>query len=84
MESESPNSYVAKEGDCYDSEVSCLMRVGRDSDWLRLFENMEVPFAYTCYLVTLDCNTTYSPFKLLNDRFLNKPVALSIFLKAYI
>lgn len=48
MESESLESSVAEEDDCSDSEVSCLMRVGRDSDWLRLFENTEVQFANAC------------------------------------
>uniref|UniRef100_A0A3B5KXS9 E3 ubiquitin-protein ligase CHFR n=1 Tax=Xiphophorus couchianus TaxID=32473 RepID=A0A3B5KXS9_9TELE len=32
----------AEEDDCSDSEVLCLMRVGKTSDWLRLFENAEV------------------------------------------
>lgn len=41
MESESLDSCVTVKDDCFDSEVSCLMRVGRDSDWLRLFENVE-------------------------------------------
>lgn len=26
-------------------EVSCLMRVGRNSDWLRFYENSEVQYA---------------------------------------
>lgn len=48
MESESLDSCVTVKDDCFDSEVSCLMRVGRDSDWLRLFENIEVQFANVC------------------------------------
>ncbi|XP_019132578.2 E3 ubiquitin-protein ligase rnf8 isoform X3 [Larimichthys crocea] len=31
----------AEDEDCSDSEVLCLMRVGRNSDWLRLFDNTE-------------------------------------------
>ncbi|XP_019132576.2 E3 ubiquitin-protein ligase rnf8 isoform X1 [Larimichthys crocea] len=32
----------AEDEDCSDSEVLCLMRVGRNSDWLRLFDNTEI------------------------------------------
>ncbi|XP_058470405.1 E3 ubiquitin-protein ligase rnf8 isoform X2 [Solea solea] len=36
-------SSVAEEDECSDgSEALCLMRVGRNSDWLRLFENTEI------------------------------------------
>ncbi|XP_068433873.1 E3 ubiquitin-protein ligase rnf8 isoform X2 [Clinocottus analis] len=42
METVTTNSSAAEEDDCSDSEVLCLMRVGRNSDWLRLFENTEV------------------------------------------
>lgn len=45
MESVTTDSAGAEEDDCSDSEVLCLMRVGKNSDWLRLFENTEVPFA---------------------------------------
>ncbi|XP_040920490.1 E3 ubiquitin-protein ligase rnf8 isoform X1 [Toxotes jaculatrix] len=33
---------AAEEDECSDSEVLCLMRVGRNSEWLRLFENTEI------------------------------------------
>ncbi|XP_034383995.1 E3 ubiquitin-protein ligase rnf8 isoform X1 [Cyclopterus lumpus] len=42
METVTTVSAAAEEGDCSDSEVLCMMRVGRNSDWLRLFENTEV------------------------------------------
>ncbi|TNN76113.1 E3 ubiquitin-protein ligase RNF8 [Liparis tanakae] len=42
METVTTDSAAAEEDDCSGSEVSCLMRVGRNSDWLRLFENTEV------------------------------------------
>ncbi|XP_044025995.1 E3 ubiquitin-protein ligase rnf8 isoform X3 [Siniperca chuatsi] len=41
METVTTDSSAAEEDECSDSEVSCLMRVGRNSDWLRLFENTE-------------------------------------------
>ncbi|XP_070705402.1 E3 ubiquitin-protein ligase rnf8 isoform X2 [Pempheris klunzingeri] len=42
METVTTDSSAVEEEDCSDSEVSCLMRVGRNSDWLRLFENTEI------------------------------------------
>eukprot|EP00066_Takifugu_rubripes_P021216 XP_011610482.1 PREDICTED: E3 ubiquitin-protein ligase RNF8 isoform X3 [Takifugu rubripes] len=42
MESVATNSSVAEEEDDGDSDVSCLMRVGRNSDWLRFYENSEI------------------------------------------
>lgn len=37
------DSAVAEEDDeCAESEVLCLMRVGRNSDWLRLVDNTEI------------------------------------------
>ncbi|CAI5684036.1 unnamed protein product [Oreochromis niloticus] len=36
---------AVEDDECPDSEVFCLMRVGRNSDWLRLFENTEVQLA---------------------------------------
>ncbi|KAM4712792.1 E3 ubiquitin-protein ligase rnf8 isoform 2-T2 [Anableps anableps] len=42
MNSVTTDCCVAEEDDCSDSEVLCLMRVGKNSDWLRLFENAEV------------------------------------------
>lgn len=45
MESVATNSSVAEEEDDADSDVSCLMRVGRNSDWLRFYENSEVQYA---------------------------------------
>lgn len=42
MESVTTESCAAEEDECSDSEVLCLMRVGRNSDWLRLIENTEV------------------------------------------
>ena len=44
MDNVAPDSSAAEEEDCLDSEVVCLMRVGRNSDWLRLSENTEVQF----------------------------------------
>uniref|UniRef100_H3DG48 E3 ubiquitin-protein ligase CHFR n=1 Tax=Tetraodon nigroviridis TaxID=99883 RepID=H3DG48_TETNG len=34
-------SSVAQEDEASDSEIFCLMRVGRNSDWLRFYENSE-------------------------------------------
>lgn len=45
MDSVSTNSSVAEEDDASDSDVSCLMRVGRNADWLRFYENSEVRYA---------------------------------------
>lgn len=46
MDKETAADCCAAEDDEYpDSEVFCLMRVGRNSDWLRLFENTEVQLA---------------------------------------
>ncbi|XP_070843299.1 E3 ubiquitin-protein ligase rnf8 isoform X2 [Chaetodon trifascialis] len=42
METVTADSSAAEEDDCPDSEVLCLMRVGKKSDWLRLFENTEI------------------------------------------
>uniref|UniRef100_A0A3P8R2I7 E3 ubiquitin-protein ligase CHFR n=1 Tax=Astatotilapia calliptera TaxID=8154 RepID=A0A3P8R2I7_ASTCA len=43
MDKETAADCCAAEDDEYpDSEVFCLMRVGRNSDWLRLFENTEI------------------------------------------
>ncbi|XP_041832222.1 E3 ubiquitin-protein ligase rnf8 isoform X2 [Melanotaenia boesemani] len=42
MDSVTTDSCAAEEDECPDSEVLCLMRVGRNSDWLRLFENTEI------------------------------------------
>ncbi|RVE55715.1 hypothetical protein OJAV_G00228710 [Oryzias javanicus] len=42
MESTTPEACSVDEEDCSDSEVACLMRVGKKSEWLRLFENTEV------------------------------------------
>ncbi|XP_049914515.1 E3 ubiquitin-protein ligase rnf8 isoform X1 [Epinephelus moara] len=36
------SSAAEEEDECSDSEVLCLMRVGRNSDWLRLYENTEI------------------------------------------
>ncbi|XP_059213081.1 E3 ubiquitin-protein ligase rnf8 isoform X2 [Centropristis striata] len=41
METLATDSSAAEEEDCSDSEVLCLMRVGKNSDWLRLIENTE-------------------------------------------
>lgn len=48
METVTTDSSVPEEDECSDSEVFCLMRVGRNTDWLRLFENTEVQFANAC------------------------------------
>lgn len=45
MDNVTTDSSAAEEDECADSEVLCLMRVGRNSDWLRLMENTEVQFA---------------------------------------
>lgn len=45
MDSVTTDCAAAEEDECSDSEVLCLMRVGRKSDWLRLFEKTEVQFA---------------------------------------
>ncbi|XP_034756814.1 E3 ubiquitin-protein ligase rnf8 isoform X1 [Etheostoma cragini] len=42
MDTVTTDSSAAEEDDSSDSEVLCLMRVGRNSDWLRLFENTEI------------------------------------------
>ncbi|XP_045917252.1 E3 ubiquitin-protein ligase rnf8 isoform X1 [Micropterus dolomieu] len=42
METVMTDSSAAEDDDCSDSEVLCLMRVGRNSDWLRLFDNTEI------------------------------------------
>ncbi|XP_054618224.1 E3 ubiquitin-protein ligase rnf8 isoform X2 [Dunckerocampus dactyliophorus] len=42
MDKVASGSSVADEDESLDTEVICLMRVGRNSDWLRLFENTEV------------------------------------------
>ncbi|XP_073349493.1 E3 ubiquitin-protein ligase rnf8 isoform X1 [Pagrus major] len=42
METVTADSSAAEEDECSDSEVLCLMRVGRNSDWLRLFDNTEI------------------------------------------
>lgn len=42
METVTIESSAAEEDECSDLEVFCLMRVGRQSDWLRLFENTEI------------------------------------------
>ncbi|XP_068198719.1 E3 ubiquitin-protein ligase rnf8 isoform X2 [Antennarius striatus] len=42
METATTESSAAEEDECSDSEVLCLRRVGRNSDWLRLYENTEV------------------------------------------
>lgn len=50
METVTTDSSAAEEDECSDSEVLCLMRVGRNSDWLRLFDNTEVKSAIASYL----------------------------------
>lgn len=45
MDNVTTDSAAADEDECSDSEVLCLMRVGENTDWLRLFENTEVQFA---------------------------------------
>ncbi|XP_026197860.1 E3 ubiquitin-protein ligase rnf8 isoform X6 [Anabas testudineus] len=42
MDSVTTDCAAAEEDECSDSEVLCLMRVGRKSDWLRLFEKTEI------------------------------------------
>ncbi|KAM9338985.1 E3 ubiquitin-protein ligase rnf8 isoform 2-T2 [Symphorus nematophorus] len=42
METVTTDSSAAEEDECSDSEVFCLMRVGKNSDWLRLFDNTEI------------------------------------------
>ncbi|XP_067338785.1 E3 ubiquitin-protein ligase rnf8 isoform X2 [Channa argus] len=42
MDNVTTDSAAAEEDECSDSEVLCLMRVGKHSDWLRLFENTEI------------------------------------------
>ncbi|XP_041660546.1 E3 ubiquitin-protein ligase rnf8 isoform X2 [Cheilinus undulatus] len=42
METITTDSSAAEEDERSDSGVLCLMRVGRDSDWLRLFDNTEI------------------------------------------
>uniref|UniRef100_A0A1A8CXM8 E3 ubiquitin-protein ligase CHFR n=1 Tax=Nothobranchius kadleci TaxID=1051664 RepID=A0A1A8CXM8_NOTKA len=42
MDSATADSCSAEDGECSDSEVLCLMRVGKKSDWLRLFEKAEI------------------------------------------
>ncbi|XP_034017877.1 E3 ubiquitin-protein ligase rnf8 isoform X2 [Thalassophryne amazonica] len=37
----SSDSPVVEEDECAEPKVCCLMRVGRNTDWLRLFENTE-------------------------------------------
>lgn len=42
MDTVTAESCAAEDDECSDSEVFCLMRVGRNSDWLRLFEHTEI------------------------------------------
>ncbi|XP_017267264.1 E3 ubiquitin-protein ligase rnf8 isoform X2 [Kryptolebias marmoratus] len=42
MDGVTTDSCAAEEDEGSDSEVLCLMRVGGNSDWLRLFENAEI------------------------------------------
>lgn len=42
METVTTDSSAAEEDDGSDSEVSCLMRVERNSDWIRLIDNTEI------------------------------------------
>ncbi|XP_034555181.1 E3 ubiquitin-protein ligase rnf8 isoform X2 [Notolabrus celidotus] len=42
METVTIDAPAAEEDECSDSDVFCLMRVGRHADWLRLFENTEI------------------------------------------
>ncbi|KAM4600535.1 E3 ubiquitin-protein ligase rnf8 isoform 2-T2 [Polymixia lowei] len=42
MDTVTSDSSVAEEDDSANREVCCLSRVGRDSDWLRLFDNTEI------------------------------------------
>lgn len=44
MEAATTDSSAAEEDECSDSEVSCLKRVGKHSDWLLLRDNTEVHF----------------------------------------
>ncbi|XP_068609965.1 E3 ubiquitin-protein ligase rnf8 [Brachionichthys hirsutus] len=50
---------TAERDGCSDPEVSCLRRAGRNSDWLRLFENTEVTigrgFDVTYQLLSPSC-----------------------------
>lgn len=62
METVTIESSAAEEDECSDSEVFCLMRVGRHSDWLRLFENTEVQFA--------NANELSFPLKLITSQSL--------------
>lgn len=42
METVKTDSSAAEEDECVDSEVLCLMRVGKTSDWLRLHDNTQI------------------------------------------
>ncbi|XP_076021540.1 E3 ubiquitin-protein ligase rnf8 isoform X2 [Genypterus blacodes] len=42
MDNLTTESSVAEEDECIESEAFCLMRVGRNSDWLHLVDNTEV------------------------------------------
>ncbi|KAM4529142.1 E3 ubiquitin-protein ligase rnf8 isoform 2-T2 [Fundulus diaphanus] len=42
MDSVTTDCCAAEEDDCPDAEVPCLMRVGKNSGWLRLFEDAEI------------------------------------------
>ncbi|XP_015260716.1 PREDICTED: E3 ubiquitin-protein ligase RNF8 isoform X2 [Cyprinodon variegatus] len=42
MDSLTTVCFSSEEDDCSESEVSCLMRVGKNSDWLSLSENTEI------------------------------------------
>ncbi|XP_061562983.1 E3 ubiquitin-protein ligase rnf8 isoform X3 [Cololabis saira] len=42
METASTDACATEEDESSDSEVFCLMRIGRSSDWLRLFDNTEI------------------------------------------
>uniref|UniRef100_A0A3B5ALL9 FHA domain-containing protein n=1 Tax=Stegastes partitus TaxID=144197 RepID=A0A3B5ALL9_9TELE len=59
MDNVRTDSCASEEDTCCDSEVFCLMRVGRNSDWLRLFENTEVSVGrgvdVTYQLLSLSC-----------------------------
>lgn len=45
MENVTPDSSATDEEKSEDSEVLCLMRVGKNSEWIRLYDNTEVQFA---------------------------------------
>lgn len=67
MESVATYSSAAEGEDDAGADVSCLMRVGRDSDWLRFYENSEVQYANANVASWRPLSVSISTWWLLKD-----------------